>query len=175
VTAAAGALLQLISVLPLAAIAVRIRSPLAKLYGGWAGKFFALSFFALFLKVTMEIGAAMPGLSQMAYSRPVVIGYLHLTLLGFVSFLLLSHYIQSGWLKDGQKTERAGYVLLFVGFVVTELVLFLQGLFDWTQAGGILYEKEWLWMASVGMAAGIFMFARRRFWFRNLNGGEYHG
>jgi nitric oxide reductase subunit B len=82
-------------------------------------------------------------------------------------------WIATAWLATGLYIGPA--MSGFVGFVVTELVLFLQGLFDWTQAGGILYEKEWLWMASVGMAAGIFMFARRRFWFRNLNGGEYHG
>jgi len=161
--AAIGALLQWVAVALITAIVARLRLPIAALYEGWARKFFALSFFALFLKASMEIGASIPVLSEKIYhSRHIVIGYLHLTLLGFVSFLLLSHFLRNGWLKEGQKTERAGYVLLLVGFVVQELVLFLQGLFDWTHAGGILYEKEWLWIASVGMAAGIFMFARRR-------------
>jgi hypothetical protein len=163
VTAAVGALLQLASALPLAVLAVRLRSSLAKLYEGWAGKCFALSFFALFLKMVMEIGVAVPGMSQLIYdSRSVVIGYLHLTLLGFVSFLLLSHYLRNSWLEEARTPERAGYVLLLAGFVMNELVLFLQGLSDWTHAGGIPYANEWLWLASAGMAAGIFLFSRGR-------------
>mgnify|MGYP001316255178 FL=1 len=104
--AAIGALLQWVAVAFIIAIAVRFRLSIAALYEGWARKFFSLSFFALFLKASMEIGAAIPVLSEKIYhSRDIVIGYLHLTLLGFVSFLLLAHFLRSGWLKEVQKTE----------------------------------------------------------------------
>lgn len=107
----------------------------------------------------MEIGLAVPGLTTLIYdSRSIVIGYLHLTLLGFVSLLCLSFFIQQGWLNDSGRSQCIGYMLFLGGFVVNELVLFIQGLLDWMQLGGFAYAREWLLAASIGMTLGIYLF-----------------
>ncbi len=158
-TAAIGALLQWAAVLLLIVIVYQMRSAIVNLFEGWAGKFFVLSFVALLMKATMEIGSAVPGLSALIYdSRSIVIGYLHLTLLGFFSFFCISLFLQQGWLSEKRKVERIGYVLFLTGFMINELVLFLQGMFDWIQVSGIAYQREWLWIASMGMTVGVFMF-----------------
>lgn len=161
--AAVGALLQWSAIVVLIAFVYQIRSSIQALFQGWANIFFVLSLVALFMKVTMEIGSVVPSLSVLIYdSRNIVIGYLHLTLLGFVSFLCISLFIRQGWLDNSRKGMWIGYVLFLIGFVINELVLFLQGLFEWIQVDGLVYQREWLLVASIGMTIGIIMFSIKR-------------
>ncbi|MBW7475250.1 hypothetical protein K0T92_10875 [Paenibacillus oenotherae] len=156
--AAAGAILQGAAVAILLVIIWRARSPFPALFQGWGGIFTVLACLALLLKATMEIGTVVPGLSELIYtSRDVVIGYLHLTLLGFVSFLCLAFFLQQGWLRGQGKGERLGYMCFVTGFIVNELVLFLNGLLGWTNGGRVSYENELLLIASGAMAGGILL------------------
>jgi hypothetical protein len=160
VLAAIGALLQWVAVSLLLIMLFRIRSSIMLHFKGWANTFITLAFVALFLKATMEIGASVPGLSTLIYdSRSIVIGYLHLTLLGFVSFLCLAFFLQQGWLVDRGRWEQIGYLIFLMGFIMNELVLFGQGLLGWLHAEGLSHEWVWLWAASVGMAVGIGLFS----------------
>lgn len=159
VAAAIAAIVQWIAVTRFCVVMYQTRSLLNPIFEGWAGRFLIYSLVILFIKVTLELGSAVPGLSALIYdSRSVVIGYLHLTLLGFVSFLCIALFIQQGWMNGERKATRLGYVVFLVGFGINELVLFLQGLFDWMGFGALVYGREWLWAASVGMAIGIFTF-----------------
>jgi hypothetical protein len=160
VLAAFGALLQWIAVSLLLLILFRIRSSIMLIFRGWANTFITLAFVALFLKATMEIGASVPGLSTLIYdSRSIVIGYLHLTLLGFVSFLCLAFFLQHDWIVDRSRLGQIGYLLFLIGFILNELVLFGQGLLGWLHVDGLSDDWVWLWAASVGMAVGIGLFS----------------
>lgn len=161
--AALGAVLQWAVVVIFLVIVVRARTAVILLFQGWSGIFAVLSFFALFLKATMEIGSAVPGLSELIYaSRNVVIGYLHLALLGFVSFLCLAFFLQQGWLgAHSRREQRLGYMCFITGFIVNELVLFLNGLLEWTDSGAVRYGEQLLLFASIAMAAGILLFVIR--------------
>jgi hypothetical protein len=162
VIAAIGALIQWVAVSLLLIIMFRIRSSIMLHFKGWANTFITLAFVALFLKATMEIGASVPGLATLIYeSRSIVIGYLHLTLLGFVSFLCLAFFLQQGWLVDRSRLERIGYILFLMGFILNELVLFGQGLLGWLHVDGWSHDWIWLWAASVGMAVGIGLFSSK--------------
>lgn len=160
--AAIGAVLQWVAVMILILIVIRARVSMATLFRGWSGILAVLAFFALFMKATMEIGSAIPGLSELVYaSRSIVIGYLHLTLLGFVSFLCLALFLQQGWLEDRSREARIGYMCFLSGFCINELVLFVNGLLEWTSSGRIGYGDQLLLIASGAMAVGIFMFMVR--------------
>jgi len=159
VVAAIAAIVQWIAIAQFCVVMFQARSSLNPIFEGWAGRFLIFSLVILFVKVTLELGSAVPGLSALIYdSRSVVIGYLHLTLLGFVSLMCMALFIQQGWMDGKRKVTKIGYVVFLIGFGVNELVLFLQGLFDWMGLGALVYAREWLWAASVGMALGIFTF-----------------
>lgn len=81
----------------------------------------------------MEPLTAISGLNELVFdTRSVVIGFLHLVLLGFMSFLCLALFLQKGWLGSSHRNVRLGSALFIVGFLLNELVLFLQSLMQWT-------------------------------------------
>ncbi|CAG7641588.1 hypothetical protein PAESOLCIP111_04248 [Paenibacillus solanacearum] len=153
-----GAVLQWAAIVLLLAILNRLRASFASLFRGWGSINFHLAFAALLLKASMEVGAVVPGLTAWIFeSRSIVIGYLHLVLLGFVSMLCLSFFLQLGWLDDRGKVQRAGYALFLGGFMLNELLLFMQGLFEWMHTSGLASQGIGLCAASIGMAAGVIM------------------
>ncbi len=79
-----------------------------------------------YLKIIMQFAGSFPIITNIAkYYRPyLIIGYLHLFTLGFMSlFLFLLLYIHTKF-----KLHRGGLFLLVLGIVLSELLLFFQGL-----------------------------------------------
>lgn len=111
-----------------------------------------ITFFLLLLKSTMELGLISPALANLIYhTRSIVIGYLHLTLLGFVSIFILAQYqmlniITSKWLSI------LGFSIFFTGFLLNELLLFSQGLIQW------LNFPRWEFDAGILLIASILLF-----------------
>lgn len=114
-----------------------------------------LTMLVLGIKSLLELGLLVPALAERIYeSRSVVIGYLHLVLLGFVSLFILLQYGMAGiWRVD----RRIGYgmIVFYGGFLLTEVLLFLQGLAEWTGAPQIPYTPEGLLLASLMLLFGI--------------------
>jgi hypothetical protein len=87
----------------------------------------ALSLLALSIKFLLQLFSTIPALNQLAYGfRPIVIGYLHLVLLGFVSLSILAFAIAGDFLNYNLILIRSS--LLFVsGILLNEILLMLQG------------------------------------------------
>jgi hypothetical protein len=135
-----------------------VRAKLAAEWTGWARVFTLVACISLALKAFLELGSALPTLTDLIYeTRSVIIGYLHLTLLGFVSFLILGLFMRLGWIASRGTATTIGAVLLLGGFLLNEATLFLQALLDWAEwAGGALpWGMELLLLASVLMTSGI--------------------
>lgn len=112
-------------------------------------KFAAVSFVA---KNILQVVSAHSEVASMAYSmRPIVIGYLHLVLVGVVTFFLL------GWYFDRQllhyKRAKAGIPLLVAGFLGSELCLVL--LPWWSQLGIMTSPSLWIFVFSALMFVGF--------------------
>jgi hypothetical protein len=86
----------------------------------------ALTCFAT--KLAMQAITVIPALGELVFSnRPVIIGFLHLVLLGFVTLFLLAYFMQQGLLSSSGKAATA--VGIFVtGVIINEFVLMIQGL-----------------------------------------------
>lgn len=129
ILAVAGALLSLAS----AILYVRRISSALRLGDGirsgiirW---FLGLSLLALILKLLMQSVSVIPSVSPFAFGyRPIVVGYLHLVLLGFVSFGLLGGFLQSGLLTLKSRTARIGSIIFISGVVLNEILLLIQGI-----------------------------------------------
>lgn len=122
----------------------------------WIYRWMGLAGLALFTKVTLELGLAIPSLSTLVYdTRSIVIGYLHLALVGFVTFLILGLWIAYGFTKGGTGASSWGEWLFIAGFVLNEGGLFGAGLLNWLGAKGVgTIESVVLLAAAILMMLG---------------------
>lgn len=109
----------------------------------------------LFVKSVLELGLLYPPLANLVYeTRSIVVGYLHLTLLGFISLFFITQFLLIGLLHENGLI-KVGAAIFFVGFIVNELVLFLSGLYTWLGYGSLPLNQELLLLASILLLAGI--------------------
>lgn len=83
---------------------------------------------ALTIKLILQLGSVVPAISKLAFGfRPVVIAYLHLVLLAFVSLFLLGYlYITKN--INPTKLMTVGLMLFMSGVVLNEIALAVQGI-----------------------------------------------
>ncbi len=116
----------------------------------WSQLFF-LSFILLFLlKLLLQALSVIPSLQAYAFgNKLIILAYLHLSLIGVISFLLIGAALKLGWIQTNTLSKLGG-LLLFVGFITTEAILGLGGL-------GVFYSRQMLVLGSIAMVAGIFV------------------
>jgi hypothetical protein len=101
--------------------------------------------------------SSFPAVALLAYElRPVVIAYLHLALLGVISFFILIWYIEMGFVPD--KSVGTALFLLLLGFVGTEAGLVLQPW--WSRIAIVipLSSSQVILLFSVFLSIGCLLF-----------------
>lgn len=88
--------------------------------------------------------------------RNIIIAYLHLTLIGFVTFYLLARLIQEQYIRQGVLL-KAGLILMLAGFTGSELILFLQGALFLAGHGLIPAYDLLLFSLTVTLPVGILL------------------
>jgi len=87
----------------------------------------ALSCIACSIKITLQLFSVIPFLSTLAFSfRPIVIGYLHLVLLGVITLFLLGYIVSLQIIKI-EKPTSTGIGIFVGGIFLNELLLMIQG------------------------------------------------
>lgn len=115
----------------------------------WAAA--AISFI---LKMVLTIGTIYPPLGNAVYgARPVIIGFLHLVFLGFVSFFILSNAIEEGFFNRHKKTIVWPFYLFGLGVLFNEAFLMIQGLEILLKTNSPIYY--WLlWIGAILLFLG---------------------
>jgi hypothetical protein len=110
--------------------------------------------FSFGLKMSLNVGTIFPVLGNAVYgNRPVIIGFLHLVFLGFLSFYLLAVlYEQNLFLKNKKNVIYAFYLFSF-GIFANEGLLMIQGLGILLQTNNEIY-KWLLWITSIVLFFG---------------------
>ena len=109
---------------------------------------------ALSIKLILQAGSVIPSLSKLAFGfRPIVIGYLHLVLLGVITIFIIS-YSFTYKLISINKRLIAGITIFVIGIFVNEILLMIQGI------SAMIYESvpfinESLLFAAVLLTAGM--------------------
>jgi hypothetical protein len=86
-----------------------------------------LSLAACTIKITLQLFSVIPSLSILAFGfRPIVIGYLHLVLLGVITLFLLGFIVSSKLIRV-HKSSMVGIAIFVGGIFLNELVLMTQG------------------------------------------------
>lgn len=114
----------------------------------------ALSAIALSIKLLLQLLSTIPSLSQISFGfRPIVIGYLHLVLLGVISLFIIGYILSNDLIKTNHFIHK-GLLLFVAGIIVNELLLMLQGIMSMGYVS-IPYINEFLLLAALIMFTGL--------------------
>ncbi len=110
-------------------------------------------------KVCIQALVVVPFVAEAAYTiRNYVIGFIHLVLLGAISFSLLALAGKFQLLQTQSNYARWGMIILVLGFIFSEILLFLQGTMFWATLGFMPYYYEFLFGASFLIPLGVLIF-----------------
>ena len=115
-----------------------------------------LSAIALTAKLLLQLGSTHPALSRLAFGfRPIVIGYLHLVLLGVITVFIIG-YVISMQLMVVKTLRNAGAWIFVAGIIINEILLMLQGIMGLSYVI-IPYINELLLVAALIMFSGLLL------------------
>lgn len=119
-----------------------------------ANTFLFFSALSFFLKMLLNAGTLIPSLGNAVYGdRPVIIGFLHLVFLGFVTFFILGFLIGENHFSAAHKKTKLPFLIFALGIIANETFLMIQGLTVLFNVNSSLYN--WLlWMGSLLLLLG---------------------
>jgi len=127
-----------------------------------ANTFWLFSVISFVLKMVLQVGTIFPQLGNAVYGdRPVIIGFLHLVFLGFVTFFVFAILIEKSYFTIKNKIVLFPFLVFSIGIIANEFLLMLQGL-------GILFKTnndiyKWLlWATAIILFAGAALIALTR-------------
>lgn len=89
---------------------------------------YSLAISAFILKVLLQFFSVQPQLAQLAFGfRPIIIGYLHLIFLAFISMYLLAFIADRKIILVSYRITTIGLVTFAAGIIVNEVLLAIQG------------------------------------------------
>ena len=115
---------------------------------------FIFSGMALSIKLLLQTASVIPAVSRMAFGfRPIVIGYLHLILLGIITIFILAYSFTFHQIQVNAGTKR-GIIVFVTAIVFNEILLMIQGVSDllYTGVAGMQY---WLFAAACMLLGGM--------------------
>ncbi|MEO6549267.1 MAG: hypothetical protein ABIN94_14795 [Ferruginibacter sp.] len=113
-----------------------------------------LSAIAFTIKLLLQSGSVVPSLSQLSYGfRPIIIGYLHLVLLGVTSIFIIGYIVALGLVPVNKKL-LSGISIFVIGIIVNELLLMTQGVLA-LRYESIPFINESLLIAAAILFCGI--------------------
>lgn len=119
---------------------------------------YRFALFFLILKVAIQLVVLVPELAQVSHEiRNFVIGYIHLTMLGLITGFLFGFALQNELLNAKEKIVKGGIAFFLLGFVLTEILLFLQGLYLLLDKGSLPNYYQNLFIASIALPIGLLL------------------
>ncbi|KAF2331795.1 hypothetical protein DM444_11380 [Flavobacterium ginsenosidimutans] len=117
---------------------------------------YGLALCSLFLKVGIQLLTLFPNLAEVSHQiRNFVIGFIHLTTLGIITGFLFGILLQNKMLYTNSKTLKIGVKCFILGYVLTEVLLFLQGWFFFFGEGSITGYFQSILIFSILLVLGL--------------------
>ncbi len=105
------------------------------------------------LKTVLQFLSVLPFLEKLAFeNRYLIIDFIHLIMIGFLSFFILVTFFQLSYLKSNSKPVKAGIIALILGFLGSEFILLALG-FSLPMFNSLFF----LFIASAAMAIGVLL------------------
>ncbi|TXI77549.1 MAG: hypothetical protein E6Q44_13410 [Flavobacteriales bacterium] len=160
-TVSLGVILQLWAALRTLGQLRKLERPAHDRLPTWVRVLVGVALISMALKVLVQVTVAVPAVAVMALTiRHYVMGFIHMNTLATMTTLLLAYALTQGWLDVRATLVRAGLVLVVIGIIGSELMLFAQGTLWWAGLGMIPGHYIQLAVVStlipVGVAALLF-------------------
>jgi hypothetical protein len=119
---------------------------------------YQFAFFSLALKIVIQLVVLVPELAHVSHQiRNFVIGYIHLTMLGIITGFLFGFAFQNGFIDSKSVIQKWGTLVFLLGFVVTEILLFLQGIWLFLNKGSFPDYYLNLFLSSIFLPTGLLL------------------
>lgn len=119
---------------------------------------YRFALFSLALKIIIQLVVLVPELAQVSHEiRNFVIGYIHLTMLGIITGFLFGFAFQNNFLNSQNTIQKWGTILFLFGFIATEILLFLQGIWLLLTKGEFPDYYQNLFLSSIFLPTGLLM------------------
>ena len=119
---------------------------------------YGLALISIFLKIMIQLVVLVPELAQVSHQiRNFVIGYIHLTMLGIITGFLLGFLLENKLIDKNNVLINWGIKLFVLGFILTELLLFIQGVYLFLNLGEFKMYYQDLFGASILLPTGIML------------------
>ena len=120
---------------------------------------FSLVLIAYSLKLALQVFSAIPVIADYVYETRVftAIGYIHMVMLGFLSLFILTYFIRINVFKD-HSIARAGLIIFLSGFVLSEVILFFNGILLTRTGASVEDYGQWMYLTSLLMPVGLIIF-----------------
>ncbi|HRH48416.1 MAG TPA: hypothetical protein PLP23_06685 [Panacibacter sp.] len=156
IVATAAAIAQLISLVYIFKLFAHSKKLLSNNLNTLSNNLWLMVLIAFVIKLLLQCLSTIPSLSQYAFGfRPVVIGYLHLSFLGIITFFIL------GYINNNLALSRTGVYTFVAGVLITETTLMLQG-FEAIGFSVLAYANYVLFAAAIAMTAGLIIIVVKR-------------
>ena len=117
---------------------------------------YGLALCSLFLKVGIQLLTLFPNLAEVSHQiRNFVIGFIHLTTLGITTGFLFGILLQNKMLSANSSSLKIGVKCFISGYILTEVLLFLQGLFFFFGEGSIPGYFQSIFIFSILLVLGL--------------------
>ncbi|HEY2347752.1 MAG TPA: hypothetical protein VGH64_01990 [Puia sp.] len=133
-----------------------------KIIPWFSGILFLFSAIAFSVKLCLQTGSVIPSLSKLAFGfRPIVIGYLHLVLLGVITMFIIAFTV-SEKLIVLNRNSITGIKIFVLGVFFNEGLLMTQGISD-LQNAGVPGINRFLLLAAAILFTGMFLIVSGQF------------
>jgi hypothetical protein len=130
-----GVILQSIAYFGILKLIIQSSFPGLKFPSQWAERLLYFGIISLVAKALVMALLVIPDVAQISITiRLFVVGFIHLVMLGTVTLSIGAVMYLQGWLSNNPITRIAWFVLV-LGFLVSEILIFAQGLLLWMEIG----------------------------------------
>lgn len=121
----------------------------------WA---YGIALISFILKIVLQSSSMIPEVSRMAFQyHNFVIGFIHLVMLGLITGFLFAFLLETTLLSLKNRILSLGIYSFTVGFVATEFILLIQGLFYYLGLGIIPNYYMLLFLFSILLPLGVLL------------------
>ena len=128
-----------------------------------------LSMSAFLLKLFLQCFTIFPVIGNAIFgNRPIIMGFLHLVFLGFVTLFILAFFAKTNLLDSAKAQTSIALIVFAVAVIFNEALLITQGLTTMFIPGSVLFP--WLLLiAGAGLFAGTILIAIARIQTKRLH------
>lgn len=113
---------------------------------------------SLFLKIITQLIVLIPKFAQISHQiRNLVVGYIHLTMLGIITGFLFAILLNNSFLNKENNWVKCGIKLFIMSFILSELILFFQRIYFFLAKEQFPMYYQNLFITSIFLPISILM------------------